>query len=113
MAYYPETLFYTYDALTAPGSGTMLSTYQPPQLVTKNYAMFVTVASGNTSVTVALQGSIDATNWSKIITDQVITGNTTAHFSVTNTPVKYIRPVFVSEVGGTDAIVTFSVSAST
>lgn len=113
MAYYPETLFYTYPELTEPATGTMLSTYQPPQLVTKNYSMFVTVASGNTSVTVALQGSIDATNWSKIIGDQVISGSTTAHFSVSNIPVKYIRPVFVSEAGGTDALVTFSISAST
>jgi hypothetical protein len=62
-------------------------------------------------VVVALNGSIDGTNWSKIITNQTITANGTTHYSIANHPVKFIQPVFVSESGGTAATVLFSISA--
>jgi len=107
----PDILFNTYTVLTAPGSGESTSVYLPPSIVAKNFTLFVTVASINTNVIVALEGSIDGTNWSKIIANTTITANGTTHYNVANHPVKFIRPVFVSELGGTAATVLFSVAA--
>jgi len=64
------------------------------------------------SVIVALNGSIDGTNWSKVIENQTITSNGTSHYNVANHPVQYIQPVFVSESGGTAAEVLFSIGAT-
>ena len=107
----PDILFNTYPVLEAPASGTAISVYQPPSIVAKNFSLFVTVASVNTNVVVALNGSIDGTNWSKIIANNTITGNGTTHYNVANHPVKFIQPVFVSESGGTAATVLFSIAA--
>jgi len=74
--------------------------------------LFVTVANINTNVVVALEGSIDGTNWSKIIGNSTITSNGTTHYNVANHPIKFIQPVFVSESGGTAATVLFSTAAS-
>ena len=71
----------------------------------------VTVATINTNVIVALEGSIDGTNWSKIVANTTLTANGTTHYHVANHPLRYIRPVFVSESGGTAAEVLFSVAA--
>ena len=108
----PDILFNTYTVLTAPGSGESTSVYLPPSIVAKNFTLFVTVASINTNVIVALEGSIDGTNWSKIIANTTITANGTTHYNVANHPVKFIRPVFVSESGGTAATVLFSIAAA-
>jgi hypothetical protein len=81
------------------------------QVVAKNFSFFVTVESINTNVIVALNGSIDGTNWSKIVANNTITANGTTHYHVANHPVKYIQPVFVSEAGGTAATVLFSIAA--
>jgi hypothetical protein len=107
----PDILFNTYPVLEAPASGEAISVYQPPSIVAKNFCLFVTVATIDTNVVVALNGSIDGTNWSKIITNQTITSNGTSHCNVANHPVKFIQPVFVSEAGGTAATVLFSVAA--
>ena len=107
----PDILFNTYPTLDAPASGASTSVYFPPSVVSKNFCLFVTVATINTNVVVALNGSIDGTNWSKIITNQTITANGTTHYNVANHPVKFIQPVFVSESGGTAATVLFSISA--
>ena len=108
----PDILFSTYPVLEAPASGESTSVYLPPSIVAKNFSLFVTVASINTNVIVALNGSIDGTNWSKIIANNTITGNGTTHYNVANHPVKFIQPVFVSESGGTAATVLFSIAAS-
>jgi hypothetical protein len=108
----PDIFFKTYTVLTAPGSGESTSVYLPPSIVAKNFSLFATVASINTNVIVALEGSIDGTNWSKIITNNTITANGTTHYNVANHPVKFICPVFVSESGGTAATVLFSVAAA-
>ena len=71
----------------------------------------VTVATINTNVIVALEGSIDGTNWSKIVANTTLTANGTTHYNVANHPLRYIRPVFVSESGGTAATVLFSLGA--
>jgi hypothetical protein len=108
----PDIFFKTYPQLTAPASGDSASVYLPPSIIAKNFTLFVTVASVNTNVIVALEGSIDETNWSKIIANTTITANGTTHYNVANHPVKFIRPVFVSESGGTAATVLFSIAAA-
>lgn len=107
----PDIFFNTYPVLTAPASGTITSVYQPPTIVAKNYCLFVTVESINTNVIIALDGSIDGTNWSKVITNTTITANGTTHYNLANHPLRYIRPIFVSESGGTAATVLFSTAA--
>ena len=107
----PDILFVTYPTLTAPATCANTSAYLPPSIVAKNFSLFVTVASINTNVIIALEGSIDGTNWSKIIENATITANGTAHYTVANHPVRYVRPVFVSESGGTAATVLFSLGA--
>jgi len=107
----PDSLFVTYPLLSAPASGDSTSVYLPPTIVTKNYSLFVTVASINTNVIIALEGSIDRTNWSKIIANTTITANGTTHYTVANHPMRYVQPVFVSESGGTAATVLFSLGA--
>jgi hypothetical protein len=104
----PDSLFVTYPLLDAPASCESTSVYLPPTIVTKNYSLFVTVASINTNVIIALEASIDGTHWSKIIANTTITANGTTHYNSTNHPVRYVRPVFVSESGGTAATVLFS-----
>jgi len=106
-----EAFFLTYDTMTAPGSGNVTLAQKYPKIRTKNYVMFVTVASVDTNVVVALNGSIDGTNWSKVIGNQTITSNGTTHYNVANHPIKYIQPVFVSESGGTNATVLLSIGA--
>lgn len=108
----PEAFFVTYDTLTAPASGVSTTVQLGEEINTRNYTLFTTVASINTNVVVALNGSIDNTNWSKIIANHTITGNGTTHYNISNHPVKYVQPVFVSESGGTEATVLFSVGAS-
>jgi hypothetical protein len=83
----------------------------PPSIVAKNYSLFVTVAAINTNVIIALEGSIDGTNWSKVIANTTLTANGTTHYNLVNHPLKFIRPVFVSESGGTAATVLFSIAA--
>ena len=107
----PDILFVTYPTLTAPATCADTSVYLPPSIVAKNYSLFVTVAGINTNVIVALDGSIDGTNWSKVIANTTITGNGTTHYTVANHPLKFIRPIFVSESGGTAATVLFSIGA--
>jgi hypothetical protein len=107
----PDIFFITYPLFTAPANGTTTSVYQPPSLIAKNFLLMVTVTTINTNVIVALEGSIDGTNWSKIVANTTLTANGTTHYNVANHPLRYIRPVFVSESGGTAAEVLFSVAA--
>lgn len=107
-----EGFFVTYDLLTAPASGVSTPVQLGSTINTKNYILFATVANINTNVVVALNGSIDGTNWSKIIANYTITGNGTTHYNIANHPVKYVQPVFVSESGGTSATVLFSLGAN-
>jgi hypothetical protein len=108
----PDIFFNTYPVLTAPATCADTSVYLPPTIVAKNFSLFVTVASVNTNVIVALEGSIDGTHWSKIIANTTLTANGTTHYNSANHPVKFIRPVFVSESGGTAATVLFSIAAA-
>lgn len=107
-----NNLFVTYPVLTAPASGAITEVQYYPEISTHNYTLSATVENINTNVIVALNGSIDGTNWSKIISNNTITSNGTQHYNVANHPVKYVQPIFVSESGGTAATVLFSVGAS-
>ena len=107
-----ESFFATYETLAAPASGISTPVQLGSTINTRNYTLFTTVASINTNVVVALNGSIDGTNWSKIIANQTISANGTTHYNIANHPVKYVQPIFVSESGGTSATVLFSVGAS-
>jgi hypothetical protein len=106
-----QNLFSTYPVLTAPASGEVMLVQQGEAIATRSYTFFVTVASINTNVIVALNGSIDGTNWSKVIANQTITANGTTHYNVANHPLQYVQPIFVSESGGTAATVLFSIGA--
>ena len=55
---------------------------------------------------------LSGTNYAEIISEKTITSNGTYAYNVANTPVRWIRPRFISENGGTDATVVFSVAAS-
>jgi len=107
----PDIFFNTYALFTEPGNGTTTSVYQPPSLIAKSFTLMVTVTTINTNVIVALEGSIDGANWSKVIANTTLTTNGTTHYNLANHPLKYIRPVFVSESGGTAAEVLFSIAA--
>lgn len=108
----PEAFFVTYDTLTAPASGVSTSVQLGSEISTKTYILFVTVSGVHTHVVIALDGSIDGTNWSRLIANTTINSNGTTHYSAVDTPVKYVQPVFVSESGGSDATVLFSVGAN-
>ena len=112
ITYFQDTIFQTDSALEAPGVGTALQVAVNNTFCTKDYTLITTVASINTNVKVNLEGSIDGTNYGEIITEKTITSNGTSVYNVANTPVRWIRPKFISEAGGTAATVVFSVAAA-
>jgi hypothetical protein len=107
-----ENLYIFTSGLTAPGSGDAQRIDLPNRSAPKTFLFAATVESINTNVVVRLDGSLDGTNYAPIVTGQTITANGTSFYSVTDRPVKYIQPVFVSESGGTAAVVTFGISAT-
>ncbi len=111
VTYFQDTIFFTDTTLSAPGDGTVLQVASNNFFATKNYTLIVTLANKNTNVVVRLDGSIDGTNYAPIIADQTISSNGTTSYSVSDRPVKFIKPVFVSEAGGTDATVLFNLAA--
>ena len=112
ITYFQDTIFSTESVLSAPATGTALQVAVNNLFSTSNYTLIVTVASINTNVKVSLEGSIDGTNYGIIIAEKTITANGTTAYNVANTPVRWVRPRFVSEAGGTAATVVFSVAAS-
>jgi len=107
-----QGFFTTYESLAAPASGQSTLVQLGGDIVTQNYTLFTTVSNINTNVVIALNGSVDGENWSKIIGNTTISTNGTSHTNVANHPVKYVQPIFVSESGGTAATVLFSLGAS-
>lgn len=110
--YIQDTIFDISPQLTAPGSGNLLQVAVNDLFRTSDYTLIATVASINTNVIVRLDGSIDGTNFAPVIADQTISANGSFIYSVSGRPVKWIRPSFVSESGGTAAVVTFNVAAA-
>ena len=111
ITYFQDTIFFNDTALTAPSDGTVLQVASNNFFATKSYTLLVTVANKNTNVVVRLDGSIDGTNYAPIIAAQTISSNGSTAYSVADRPVKFIKPVFVSEAGGTDATVLFNLAA--
>jgi hypothetical protein len=107
-----ENLYVYTSGFTAPGSGEAQRIDFPNRSAPKTFLFAPTVTNINTNVVVRLDGSLDGTNYAPIISGQTITGNGTSFYSVTNMPVKFIQPVFVSESGGTAAVVSFAISAT-
>ena len=112
ITYFQDTIFQTDSALEAPGVGTALQVAVNNTFCTKDYTLITTVASINTNVKVSLEGSIDGTNYGEIITEKTITSNGTSVYNVANTPVRWIRPKFISEAGVTAATEVFRVAAA-
>ena len=112
LTYFQDTLFSISTQLDAPGLGTLVEVAANDGFRTTDYTLIAIVSNINTSVTVRLDGSIDGTNFAPIIADQVISANGPHVFSVGNRPVRWVRPRFVSEAGGTAALVTFNVAAA-
>ena len=110
--YFQDTIFQTDSALEAIGVGTALRVAVNNTFCTRDYTLFATVATINTNVKVSLEGSVDGTNYAEIITEKTITANGTYAYNVANIPVRWIRPRFISEAGGTAATVVFSLAAS-
>lgn len=107
-----ENLYLYTSGLTAPASGEAYRVDFPNRSAPKTFLFAATVTGISTNVVVRLDGSLDGTNYAPIISGQTITGDGTAFYTVTNMPVKFIQPVFVSESGGTNAVVSFAVSAT-
>ena len=107
-----ENLYLYLTPFTAPASGEAYKIDLPNCAAPKTFLLSATVSSINTNVIVRLDGSLDGVNYGPIISGQTITANGTSFYSVTNFPVKYIQPVFVSESGGTAAVVSLSISAT-
>lgn len=112
VTYFQDTIFDISQTLTAPGLGNLLQVAVNNLFSTKDYTLIVNVTNINTNVIVQLDGSIDGTNFAQIISPQTITSNGPHVFSVSGRPVKWVRPRFVSETGGTSAQVTFNVAAA-
>jgi len=102
MALYPFT---TADlgTLTATGTTTAVK-------VNANQITFqVTVSSIGTNVQVRFEGSLDNTNYFNLddeAQDTTITANGTTGYSLTGTPVEYVRLRLLSISGGTPAVAT-------
>ena len=110
--HFQDTIFLNDTTLTAPGDGSVLQVVENNFFATENYTLIVTVAEIDTNVIVRLDGSIDGTNYAPIIAAQTITTNGSFSYSVSGRPVKFIKPVFVSESGGDNsATVKFSLAA--
>jgi len=112
VTYFQDTIFDISPTLTAPGNGNLLQVAVNNTFSTQSYTLIVIVANVNSHVDVSLDGSIDGTNFVPIIASQRVAANGASVFSVTGRPVKWIRPVFITESGGTDATVSFQVAAA-
>jgi len=110
--YFQDTIFDISAPLTAPGLGNLLQVAVNNLFSTTDYTLIVVVSNINTNVVVQLEGSIDGTNYATMIGGNTITINGNFIYSVTGRPVKWVRPRFATEAGGTDAVVTFHVAAA-
>lgn len=108
--YFQDTLFFNAPALEAPGTTTEVAVYENNYFSTSDYALVVTITNINAHVVVRLDGSIDGINYGPLISN-TIHANGTHIYNITGCPMKFLRGNFLSETGGTAAIVTLSFSA--
>ena len=103
------TLDTTPAMLTAPGPGATINVANFGALTVQ-----LVVAGINTNIVVRLEGSLDGTNWFNLEEgggDQTITIDGTYAFKLGVHADKFIRLNFVSETGGTTAIIDYQVFA--
>lgn len=112
LTYVQDTIFDISPTLSAPGLGNLLQVAVNDLFRTRDYTLITVVSNINTNVVVRLDGSIDGTNFAQLVAPQTLTANGPFIHGISGRPVKWIRPVFVSESGGTDALVTFNVAAA-
>jgi hypothetical protein len=106
-----QTLVKNFPELTAPGVTDAVDVLVANYLSTRNYTLIVTVTNIDTSVVVRLDGSIDGVSFGPMISN-TITENGTYPYYVNGFPMGFLRGNFLSEVGGTNAVVKFSVAAN-
>ena len=104
ITYFQDTIFTQDTTLSAPGDGTALQVAQNNFFATKDYTLLAVVASIGTNVIVRLDGSIDGTNYAPIIAAKTITTDGSHAYSVSGMPVKWLKPVFTSESGGSPTV---------
>lgn len=112
LTYAQDTIFDINPTLSAPGSGNLLQVAVNDLFRTRDYTLITTVSNINTDVVIRLDGSIDGTNFAQLVAPQTLSSNGTFIHGISGRPVKWVRPVFVSESGGTSALVTFNVAAA-
>jgi hypothetical protein len=110
VTYFQDTLFFTPEALDAPGTTAEFPVWENNLFATSTYSLIVTVTNIDSNVVVRLEGTIDNTNWGALISSTVFNDGT-YHLNINGAPVKKIRGNFLSESGGTNAIVKMSMSA--
>lgn len=96
--------------LTAPGQSVTVNALYSDYKISAQ----VTVSSINTNVVVRLEVSNDGTNWvnaNSSGTDQTLTANGSYMLAVSDIPVSLARLLFVSETGGTAAVLNVNVLA--
>ena len=110
ITYFQDTISKLDSTLSAPGDGSALQVGQNNFFETKDYTLIAVVASIGTNVKVRLDGSIDGTNYAPIIAEQTILADGSHAYSVSGRPVKWVKPVFTSENGGSPTV-TFHLAA--
>ena len=102
MALYPFSTA-TLNDLTAAG------TTQSMKVNAREVTFQVTVSSIGTNVVVRFEGSLDGTNFFNLdedASDTTITANGTTGYSLSGTPVEFVRLRLVSLSGGTPTVAT-------
>jgi hypothetical protein len=108
---YQQTLVQSFPALTEPGVTDTIDVLVANYLSTRNYTISATVTNIDASVVVRLDGSIDGVNYGPLISN-TIKENGTYLYYVNGFPVGYLRGNFLTETGGTNAVVKFSIAAN-
>ena len=98
-----DDVMLSWPPLSAPGVTDAFEVTHRPM----SHSLAVIVANINTQVDVRLEGSMDGSNWYNMMgSDQSLGAD--GGFSIRSSGLaRYVRGVFISEEGGTDAIVTF------
>ena len=98
---------YAFTQLTAPGATDALNVK-----TLLYHTLAFTITSINTNVVLRAEGSLDGTNWfnlDALNADTTVTGNITDAFIFVGN-LAYIRGNFISESGGTAALVNYKYS---
>ena len=108
---YQQTAFFIYDALDYPGYTDPAEVYVINYLSTRNYTLNVNVTNIDESIVVRLEGTLDGTTYAPLLSE-IIKENGNYVYNSYGFPMKKVRANFYKEIGGTNAIVTFRISAN-